>query len=62
MAGIIPDSSELAYIPNNSVPISAEEDARKIFKLIDALEELEDVKAVHGNYDIDEALLQKILS
>ena len=62
VAGIIPDSSELAYIPNNSVPISAEEDARKIFKLIDALEELEDVKAVHGNYDIDEALLQKILS
>ena len=29
-------------------------------KIIDSLEELEDVKAVHSNYDIDEALLESI--
>ena len=61
-AGITPDSSELAYIPNNVVPIAEEEIARKIFKLVDALEDLEDVKSVHGNYDIEEPLLQRIMS
>ena len=61
-AGIEPDSSELAYIANNLVPVTDEEIGIKIFKLIDALEELEDVKSVHGNYDIDEDLLQKIMS
>ena len=61
-AGITPDSIELAYIPNNVVPIAEEEIARKIFKLVDALEDLEDVKSVHGNYDIEEPLLQRIMS
>ena len=61
-AGITAESSELAYLPNNVVPITDEGVARKIFKLIDALEELEDVKSVHGNYDIEDTLLQKIIS
>ena len=61
-AGITPDSSELAYLPNNVVPIAEEDIARKIFKLVDALEDLEDVKSVHGNYDIEEPLLQRIMS
>ena len=61
-AGITADSSELAYLPNNLVPITDEDVARKIFKLIDALEELEDVKSVHGNYDMEDTLLQEIMS
>ena len=61
-AGIETDSSELAYLPNNLVPISDEDTARKIFKLIETLEDLEDVKAVHGNYDMDEALLEEVSS
>ncbi len=59
---ITPDSSELAYIPNNVVHVSEEDVARKILKLVDNLEELEDVKAVHGNYDIDDALLESLTS
>ncbi len=61
-AGIIPESSELAYIPSNLVAISDEDVARKVLKLVDALDELEDVKSVHGNYDIEESLLLKIMS
>ena len=57
--GIEPDSSELAYLPNTLVEIKDEETARKLMNLIESLEELEDVKSVHGNYDIDKALLQK---
>ena len=56
--GIEPDSSELAYLPNTLVEIKDEETARKLMNLIESLEELEDVKSVHGNYDIDKALLQ----
>ena len=55
--GIITESSELAYIPNVLVPIDDRETARKILHLIDKLDELEDVKAVHHNMDITEGLL-----
>jgi len=60
--GIEPESSELAYLPNNLVLVEEEDAARKLLNLIDALESLEDVKSVHGNYDIDKALLEKISS
>ena len=59
---ISPDSSELAYIPDNVVQVTEEDMARKILKLVDNLEDLEDVKAVHGNYDIDDALLESLTS
>lgn len=58
--GIEPDSSELAYIPNTLVEIKDEETARKILSLIESLEDLEDVKSVHGNYDIDKSLIERI--
>ena len=58
--GIEPESSELAYLPNSLVLVEEEDIARKLLNLIDALESLEDVKSVHGNYDIDKALLEKI--
>ena len=61
-AGIETDSSELAYLPNNLVPINDHDIALKILKLIESLEDLEDVKAVHGNYDMNEALLEEISS
>lgn len=55
--GIKPESSDLVYIPNVTVPISDADTAKKIQALIDALEDLDDVKAVHSNDDFDEALL-----
>ena len=58
--GIEPDSSELAYLPNTLVTIEDENIARKIMSLIESLEELEDVKSVHGNYDMNKALIEKI--
>jgi YebC/PmpR family DNA-binding regulatory protein len=58
--GVLPDSSELAYLPNNLVQVTDEDATRKILKLVDNLEELEDVKAVHGNYDMDDALLDSL--
>ena len=37
-----------------------EDDAAKLIKLIDALEESDDVGAVHANFDIDGAVLERI--
>ena len=59
-ASVEPDSSELAYIPNNLVCVEDEDTARKLMNLIEALEELEDVKSVHANFDISKSILEKI--
>ncbi len=57
-AGIEPDSSEIAYIPQNLVPVTRKEEAQRILRLIDVLEDLEDVQNVYSNYEMDDALLQ----
>lgn len=44
--------AELQYVPNNMVPIEDEETARKILKILDAVDDLDDVTAVHTNADI----------
>ncbi len=44
--------AELQYVPNNMVPIDSEETARKVIKVMDALEDLDDVVNVHTNADI----------
>ncbi len=54
------DGAEITYIPKNEVKIDDEEMARKILKLIDYLEESEDVTAVHANFDLSEAVLEKM--
>ncbi len=56
-AGIEPDEAELAWIPNSETPITDPELAKKIVKLTDALEELEDVQNVYSNENIDDSLL-----
>lgn len=55
-AKIEPDESELAWIPANGVPVADAEAARKILKLIESLEELDDVKSVFANCEIDESV------
>ena len=55
--GIKPDSSELAYLPTITNPVNDAATAQKILALIDALEGLDDVKAVHGNQEFAEGIL-----
>lgn len=57
-AEIETESAEIAYLPNNLTPVSDADEVRKVLKLVDTLENLEDVKAVWTNYEIDDALLQ----
>lgn len=60
-AGITPQSSELTRIPSNTVAVDGD-NARRVLKLIDALEENEDVQTVTANYDMPEAVLQAALA
>lgn len=52
------ESSELAYLPNIMVPVEDKDSARKVLHLIDALDDLEDVKAVHHNMEFADDLLE----
>lgn len=45
-------SAELAYVPQNRIPVADREDARKILKLIETLEDNDDVQNVYANYDM----------
>jgi transcriptional/translational regulatory protein YebC/TACO1 len=55
-AGIEASSAELTRIAKNEVSVAGK-DAEKLLRLLDTLEELDDVQKVHSNADIDEAVL-----
>jgi YebC/PmpR family DNA-binding regulatory protein len=56
-AGIEVQSAEIAHLPQVRVPLDAEQ-AAKVLKLVDALEENDDVQAVHANFDADIDVLE----
>ena len=58
-AGIEVQASEIAQRPKTSVPLD-EDGAVKIMKLIDALEDNDDVDAVHANFDVDAEILERV--
>ncbi|QUB37661.1 YebC/PmpR family DNA-binding transcriptional regulator [TM7 phylum sp. oral taxon 349] len=51
-AGLKVEDAELQYVANNDVPVDDAETARKLMKVLDAVEELDDVTNVHTNADI----------
>ncbi len=56
--GIEITEAELTYVPNTTIEVTDEVTAGKIMRLMDALDELDDVSNTHVNFDIDESLLQ----
>ncbi|MEO6513104.1 MAG: YebC/PmpR family DNA-binding transcriptional regulator [Candidatus Saccharimonadales bacterium] len=56
-AGLEITEAELTYVPNNTIEITDEATAGKIMRLMDALEDQNDVTNTHVNFDIDESLL-----
>ncbi len=53
-------SAETGYVPQNTVKIESKSDAEKILKLIDLLEDNEDVQNVYANYEIPDEWLAEI--
>ena len=60
-AGVEIDSADVSQRPKSRVPVQ-ESDAGKLMKLIDALEESDDVSAVHSNFDVEAGVLERIAS
>jgi YebC/PmpR family DNA-binding regulatory protein len=58
-AGIEIESADVTQQPKTRVPLE-EADAAKLMKLIDALEDNDDVGAVHANYDVAADVLERI--
>jgi YebC/PmpR family DNA-binding regulatory protein len=56
-AGLEVVEAELTYVPNTTVEVTDKETAGKILRLMDALEDVEEVTATHVNFDIPEELL-----
>ena len=61
-AGIAVDSAELTMVPKTTVEVEDESAAKKILRLIDALEENDDVQDVYANFDIPERVLEAVAS
>jgi YebC/PmpR family DNA-binding regulatory protein len=56
-AGLEIDSADLSLEPTTTVPIPDDADAKKVLRLLEAIDEHDDVQAVHANYDIAEEVL-----
>jgi YebC/PmpR family DNA-binding regulatory protein len=59
-AGIGYDSAELTMVATTAVPLDNESDARKVLRLLDALEDNDDVQNVFANFDIPDAVLEMV--
>jgi YebC/PmpR family DNA-binding regulatory protein len=60
-AGIEVDSAELTMVPKTTVSLDEENAAKKTLRLIDALEESDDVQEVYANFDIPEQVMETVL-
>ncbi len=58
-AGVEIDSAELAYRPSSLVPVE-EGQVGKLMRLIDSLEDSDDVSAVHANFDVSADVLERV--
>ena len=61
-AGFTVESAELALIPKTTIEVDDESQAKKVLRLIDALEENDDVHEVYANFDIPERVLEEAMS
>jgi YebC/PmpR family DNA-binding regulatory protein len=59
-AEIATETAELTMLPESSVHIASEKDASALVRLIDALEELDDVQNVYANFDMDDELIENV--
>jgi YebC/PmpR family DNA-binding regulatory protein len=59
-AGMTVESSDTAMVPKNTVPLETPESAKQVLRLIDALDDQDDVGEVTANFDIPDAILEKV--
>ena len=60
--GIPVESAELTMVPKTTIEVADESAAKKVLRLVDALEENDDVQDVYANFDIPEQVLEAVAS
>jgi transcriptional/translational regulatory protein YebC/TACO1 len=58
-AGIDYDSAEAGFVPSTTIELD-EDNAGKVFRLIDALEDCDDVQNVYANYDVSDDVMERV--
>jgi transcriptional/translational regulatory protein YebC/TACO1 len=58
-AGIDYDAADVEFVPNLKVEVDADT-ARKVFRLIDALEDSDDVQNVYSNFDLSDEVQSEL--
>jgi len=58
-AGIDYDSADAAFVPSMQVELDAD-GAGKVFRLVEALEDLDDVQNVYGNFDVSDEIMESL--
>ena len=58
-AGLTVESAEMAWLPTVSVPLE-DDVARKVLRLVDVLEDLDDVQNVWANFDVSDEVLESV--
>ncbi|HLI23503.1 MAG TPA: YebC/PmpR family DNA-binding transcriptional regulator [Acidimicrobiales bacterium] len=54
------ETAELTMLPTSAVPLASEADARRVLRLIDLLEDHDDVQNVYANFDIPDSILELV--
>jgi len=57
--GVDYDSAEVTFVPSVTVELDLE-DAQRLFKLIEAIEECDDVQNVYSNFDVSDEVLAQV--
>ena len=57
----IPKFSQIDWKPFNFIEVSDENDAKILLKLLDTLEDLDDVQSVSSNFNINDNLMEKLI-
>jgi YebC/PmpR family DNA-binding regulatory protein len=61
-AGIASTSSDLTMLPTSTVPLDSESSARSVLRVVDALEDHDDVQNVYANFDIPDDILSTVIA
>ena len=59
-AGYVIEGSEIDNLPKNTVPIQEKEEAEKLLRFLETLEDHDDVQNVYANFDIPDEIMEEI--
>jgi YebC/PmpR family DNA-binding regulatory protein len=54
------ETADLTMVPQSTIALDTAESAKKVLRLIDALDDHDDVQAVHANFDIPDSILETV--